>query len=146
VKTKTCVEWTGLPAGFTPVGLAGFIYRITHVLSDRSYIGRKYFYAKNRRKVKGKKRRKLVVSESDWRYYTGSSDDLNAEIQKYGKDSFRFEILEVFKTRAQVNYAETKALFLNDVLYSRLPTGEYKYYNSNILGRYYRSKHESDSA
>ena len=50
----------------------GFIYCITNISTGRKYIGRKYFVQK--RKPKGGKRR--VTSESDWKRYYGSSDDL----------------------------------------------------------------------
>ena len=137
---KVLTDWSGVSAGFTPVGLAGYVYLIVNTLTQRKYIGRKVFWSKNRRKVKGKKKRKLVVTESNWRYYTGSSDDLKADIEKYGRAVFRFEILEVFKTRAETNYAETKALFVNDVLYSRLPSGEFEFYNTCIGGKWYRGR------
>ena len=66
----------------------GFVYRITNTNSGKSYIGRKYFVQK--RKPKGGKRK--VTSESDWKRYYGSSDDLKRDIREIGKDSFRREI------------------------------------------------------
>ena len=112
----------------------GFVYRITNTINGKSYIGRKYFVQK--RKPKGGKRR--VTSESDWKRYYGSSDDLKRDIREIGKDSFRREILSLHTTLGKVNYEETKQLFLHNVLMESLDDGTPMYYNSNILGRYMR--------
>ena len=112
----------------------GFVYRITNTNTQKSYIGRKYFVQK--RKPKGGKRR--VTSESDWKKYYGSSDDLKQDVRRDGKDSFRREIISLHKSLGKVNYEETRQLFLNNVLTEALDDGTPKYYNSNILGRYMR--------
>ena len=112
----------------------GFVYRITNTSSSKSYIGRKYFVQK--RKPKGGKRR--VTSESNWKQYYGSSDELKRDIRDLGRENFRREILSLHGTLGRTNYEETKQLFLNEVLTKRLTDGTPAYYNSNILGRYYR--------
>ena len=112
----------------------GFVYRITNTTSSKSYIGRKYFVQK--RKPKGGKRR--VTSESNWKQYYGSSDELKQDIRRDGKNTFKREILSLHKTLGKVNYEETKQLFLHNVLAEKLDDGSPAYYNSNILGRYYR--------
>ena len=110
----------------------GFVYRITNTNNSKSYIGRKYFVQK--RKPKGGKRK--VTSESDWKRYYGSSDELKQDIKTLGRDSFKREILSLHTTLGKVNYEETKQLFLHNVLMESLDNGEPAYYNSNILGRY----------
>ena len=110
----------------------GYVYCITNIITGRKYIGRKYFVQK--RKPKGGKRR--VTSESDWKRYYGSSDELKQDIKEYGRDNFRREIISLHTTLGKVNYEETRQLFLNDVLTESLDDGTPKYYNSNILGRY----------
>ena len=110
----------------------GYVYRITNIKSGKQYIGRKYFYQK--RKPKGGKRR--VTSESDWKRYYGSSDELKRDVKEFGRDKFRREIISLHKTLGKVNYEETKQLFLNNVLMESLDDGSPMYYNSNILGRY----------
>ena len=115
----------------------GFVYRITNLQSDRAYIGRKYFW--QYRKPRGKSRR--VKSESDWKKYYGSSDELNADRKEIGNEYFRREILSLHKTKCQVNYEETKQLFLNNVLTEALDDGGPLYYNSNILGRYMKKNY-----
>ena len=112
----------------------GFVYLITNKSNGRSYIGRKYFWQK--RKPKGGKRR--VTSESDWRKYYGSCPELKEDIKEFGKDSFQRVILSLHTTPGRVNYEETRQLFLHDVLTERLTDGTPAFYNSNILGRYYR--------
>ena len=114
--------------------LFGFVYRITNTQSGRQYIGRKYFWSF--RKPRGKSRR--VKSESDWKKYYGSSDELNEERKSLGDSVFRREILSVHKKKSWVNFEETRQLFLNNVLSEDLTDGTPKYYNSNILGRYMR--------
>ena len=112
----------------------GFVYRITNTENGKEYIGRKYFVQK--RKPKGGKRR--VTSESDWKRYFGSSDELKQDIKRIGRSSFRREILSLHTTLGKVNYEETKQLFIHNVLMEALDDGTPKYYNSNILGRYMR--------
>ena len=113
--------------------LFGFVYRITNLSTGKQYIGRKYFWQK--RKPKGGKRR--VTSESDWKRYFGSSEELKRDIKDLGRENFRREILSVHKTLGRTNYEETRQLFLNNVLTESVD-GLPKYYNNNILGRYMR--------
>ena len=112
----------------------GFVYRITNLQNGRQYIGRKYFWQK--RKPRGGKRR--VTSESDWKRYYGSCPELKEDIKLYGKECFSREILSLHGTPGRVNYEETRQLFLHDVLTKALTDGAPAFYNSNILGRYYR--------
>ena len=110
----------------------GYVYCITNIESGKKYIGRKYFT--QRRKPRGGKRR--VSSESDWKKYYGSSEELKQDIKKYGRNIFKREIISLHRTLGKVNYEETKQLFLNNVLMEALDDGTPAYYNSNILGRY----------
>ena len=111
----------------------GYVYRITNTQSGKQYIGRKYFT--QRRKPRGGKRK--VTSESDWKKYYGSSDELKADVRRLGKSVFKREIISLHKTLGKVNYEETRQLFINNVLTESM-NGEPAYYNSNILGRYMR--------
>jgi hypothetical protein len=112
----------------------GFVYRIECTETSRIYLGRKYFWSF--RKPKGKSRK--VKQESDWKKYYGSCPELKEDVKKYGRDKFKRFILSLHKTIGKTNYEETKQLFLNNVLTESLDTGEPRYYNSNILGRYFR--------
>ena len=110
----------------------GYVYRITNLQTGKQYIGRKYFT--QRRKPRGGKRK--VTTESDWKRYYGSSKELAEDIKKYGRNIFKREILSLHTRLGEVNYEETKQLFLNNVLMESLDDGTAAYYNSNILGRY----------
>ena len=134
--------WTYQGTTFTSADINaffGFVYRITNLQTSRQYIGRKYFWQK--RKPRGGGRR--VTSESDWRKYYGSSPELKEDIVKFGTGIFRREILSLHTTAGRVNYAETQQLFVNNVLTESLTDGTPAYYNSNILGRYYRKDYFS---
>ena len=112
----------------------GFVYCIANNKTGREYIGRKYFWSK--RKPRGGKRR--VTSESDWKRYYGSSKELLEDVSNLGKESFRRTILSLHTTVGKTNYEETRQLFINNVLIESLTDGTPAFYNSNILGRYYR--------
>ncbi len=130
-------SWTYKGSTFTSDDIDdkfGFVYRITNLQTGKQYIGRKYFWSK--RKPRGGKRR--VTSESDWKKYYGSSDELKADRKLLGNECFKREILSLHSTPGRTNYAETKQLFINNVLQETLDDGTPKYYNSNILGRYYK--------
>ena len=112
----------------------GFVYHIYCSKTNRSYIGRKYFWSY--RTPKGKSRR--VKQESDWQKYYGSCPELKKDVKQYGNECFERKILSLHKTKGECNYEETKQLFINNVLIESLDDGSPAYYNSNILGRYMR--------
>jgi hypothetical protein len=97
----------------------GFIYEITNNALDypKKYIGKKQCRFKIKRKpLKGKKRKRLDTKESDWKNYTGSSKELNADIEKYGKENFSFIILEWCFSKFELGYKEIKMQLQEDVL------------------------------
>lgn len=117
----------------------GFVYKITNRTTQRAYIGRKYFWQKRKpRANSGATRRRRVTTESDWKNYYGSSDELKQDVKQYGRDNFTREILSLHRTLGKVNFEETRQLFINNVLVESLTDGTPAFYNSNILGRYYR--------
>ena len=102
-------HWTyNLEEKEIPDTFYGFIYQITNTTNDRKYIGKKQSTTILKRPpLKGRKNKRHVVKETDWKIYTGSSDKLNEDIQKLGKDEFKFEILR---------FCQSKSEFDNDVL------------------------------
>ena len=112
----------------------GYVYCITNLKSGRKYIGRKNF--QQHRKHRGSRRKR--TSESNWKKYYGSSKELNEDRKLLGNQTFKREILSLQATAGKVNFEETRQLFLNNVLTESLTDGTPAYYNSNILGRYYR--------
>ena len=117
----------------------GFVYKITCSTTNRSYIGRKYFWQKRKPRNTGQTtKRRRVTSESNWRNYYGSCPELTEDVKQYGRESFVREILSLHTTPGRVNYEETRQLFLHNVLTEALTDGTPVFYNGNILGRYYR--------
>jgi hypothetical protein len=112
----------------------GFVYLITNLTNQRKYLGRKYFWSF--RTPKGKKRK--VKSESDWKNYYGSCPELKEDIERDGKDNFSRTILSLHRTKGKTNFEETRQLFFNNVLTESLDDGTPRYYNGNILNRYFR--------
>ena len=112
----------------------GYVYCITNLQSGKRYIGRKYF--QQHRKHRGSSRKR--TSESNWKAYYGSSKELNEDRKLLGNSTFRREIISLHTTGGKVNYEETRQLFLNNVLTEALDNGEPAFYNSNVLGRYYK--------
>ena len=112
----------------------GFVYHIINNTNGRQYIGRKYFW--KFRTPKGKKRK--VKSESDWKKYYGSCPELKEEIGKVGRENFSRIIIYLHHTKGKTNFEETRQLFAHNVLTESLDDGTPRYYNSNILSRYFR--------
>jgi flavodoxin len=79
-----------------PENTYGFVYKITNLTNNKKYIGK--------------------IIETDWKTYTGSSNDLNEDIKKLGKSNFKFEILKICNSKSEMAYYETKIQFENDVL------------------------------
>lgn len=94
----------------------GFVYLITEKDTDMKYIGKKLFWNKQSKIVKGRKNRKISKVESNWRNYYGSSLLLQEEVKIKGEDNYHREILRLCKTKGECSYYEAKAQFDNDVL------------------------------
>lgn len=119
-----------LPENVDHSDLYGFVYLITNVKNGRKYIGKKFFWRKKILPItKTRKRRKHTQVESDWKSYYGSSEELNSDIDKYGKDNFRREILHLCRTKGECGYLEAKEQFVRDALLTD------EYYNTWIQVR-----------
>lgn len=95
----------------------GFVYEIVCKINNKKYIGKKQCKTKLKRKpLKGKTRRRIEEISTDWRAYTGSSTELNKDIEKYGKDSFTFAIIKVCRSKWELAYEEIKEQIKRDVL------------------------------
>lgn len=92
----------------------GFVYLITNISNGKKYIGKKQFYFKKTKSVKGKKKRILV--DSDWRDYWSSSDILKEEVTNTGQENFHRTILRLCKTKSECSYWELKYQIEYDVL------------------------------
>jgi len=113
----------------------GFVYLITNLENDKKYIGKKWFWStKKLPPLKGKKRKRTVVKESDWKQYYGSSEEVKLLLEQLGKDNFKREILRLCKTKGECTYYEAKLQFDFDVLLRD------DYYNE-FIGCKIHSKH-----
>lgn len=120
------------PKEFNPEDWTGFIYRIVDLDTKREYIGKKFFNKTIRKKVKNRTNRKKVIKSSDWKTYTGSCKELNAEIELRGKDRFEFYIESLHECRSSLAYREVEVQILENVMRAKLPTSEKKFYNGMI--------------
>jgi len=94
----------------------GFVYIITELDTGKKYVGKKLFWKKITRKIKGKKKR--ISVPSDWQSYYGSSNSLNANIAVKSKANYKREILHICSTRGEMSYIEMKEQFDRNVLFS----------------------------
>ena len=105
----------------------GFIYIITNNVSNRKYIGKKQMLTKKKRQpLKGKKRKRITIVDTDWKSYTSSSTELNKDIEQLGILSFTFEIIRFCKSKSELAYFEAKEQFDREVLLKE------EYYNGII--------------
>jgi len=110
-------------------GSIGFVYIIRNKALNKLYVGKKaLFHKKTLPPLKGKKRKRVVVKESDWKRYMGSSK----ESMKWDKDDCKREILYICSTKTLMSYYEVKEIL--------------KYFekkeciNDNILGKFYKER------
>lgn len=89
-------------------GYVAFVYLITNLETGKRYIGKKLLTKTRRKPVKGKKRKKKVVSASDWRDYFGSNITLIADRDRLGPEKFRREILKLCESKGTANYWEAR--------------------------------------
>jgi len=107
----------------------GFVYLITNLQNGKGYIGCKQYLSY----------RKMKETESDWKTYMGSSKWLTADIEKIGKEHFKFEIIAEYKNRRSLRYYELYYQMKFNVLSSIFEgTDEPAYYNSRVGGKFYR--------
>ncbi len=105
----------------------GFVYIITNLETGRMYIGKKQFFFKKSRQVKGKKKSFLV--DSDWLDYYGSNQELREEVENNGPEMFKREILHLCYSKAECSYWEAYEQFVRHALVKE------EYYNSWISVR-----------
>lgn len=124
--------YNGEPLESIPEGSYSFVYLITNLTNGRRYIGKKLFWFTKTKTIKGKK--KKIKSESDWKDYWSSSDEVNKDVEILGKENFRREILHICPNKGTASYYEAKEQMVNEVL-------EYpdKWYNGQIQVRVHRN-------
>lgn len=112
----------------------GFVYEIYDTEAKMYYIGKKKFWSKvTRPPLKGQKRKRRSLKESDWKTYHGSSETVKELVENTGTRRFERKILRLCKTLGEMSYYETKEQIDREVLFK--PN---EYYNSFIGCRIHR--------
>ena len=112
-------DWTynGEVVDNLPEDCEAIVYLITNKKSGMKYVGKKLAKRKvTRPPLKGKKNKRRSTKESDWRDYWGSSDHLQADVEKLGEDQFTREILYFCASRGIASYLEAREQFEREVL------------------------------
>lgn len=136
------LDWQNLPTDFNPEHYVGFVYKITNTKTGKYYIGKKFFWKVLKRPpLKGKKNKRHEKQSSDWKEYWGSCNELLADIEKFGKEQFKREVLLLNKSKWDCAYSEAKLQMESNVLFD--PNS----YNGIInirLKKFLKEKNEGD--
>ena len=125
-----------------PEKCIGFVYLIKNRSNGMIYIGKKILH-NNLKKLLTKKeisewskpgkvpKKKLIVKESNWQEYYGSSKILLEDLNSLGKDGFDRQILKLCYTKKEMSYYEVYYQMKYDVLHIES-------YNENVMGKFFR--------
>ena len=95
----------------------GFVYCITDTRNGLKYIGKKGLISKRKMPpLKGMKRKRTKIVETDWATYYGSSETVKMLVEEHGREMFHREILRLCKSKGQMSYYEAKLQFETDCL------------------------------
>jgi hypothetical protein len=112
------IPWTyeGTVVTEAPEGAKAFVYYM-EFQDGTKYIGKKGLTSTRRKKVVGKTRRQVNVSESNWKVYLSSSSEVKAKL-KTGDTLVRREILRWCYSAGEATYWELYEQMVNHVLLS----------------------------
>jgi hypothetical protein len=123
------MDWENVPENLDE--WFGFIYLIERLNAKNKE--KKYYYGCKLLKktiklapLKGKKRKRKKITDSDWKDYYGSSEELKKDVEKYGKENFKRTILKMVTCKWQLKFEELRiqmennAIFRNDCYNSML--------------------------
>ena len=126
-----------------PENTYGFVYKVTHTPTGKSYIGKKVLYFNKKTKL-GKKEisiqtgpgrkptTKIVTKESDWKTYYGSEPEIKKLLAENRHNEFEKVILKLVDNKKLLTYFEIKYQFTFEVL--EQPNN---WFNNNILGKFF---------
>lgn len=108
----------------------GMVYLITEKDTGKKYIGQKRFFSVRKlAPLKGQKRKRTKITESDWKDYFGSSENVKLLVEEKGPDAFHREVLYLCHSKGELNYVELWAQVKHNVLLDE------NYYNGIIQVR-----------
>ena len=127
-----------------PDNTFGFVYRIVHLPTGKSYIGKKVLY--HQRKVKLNKKDlklyegvvgrkpsyKLAIKESNWQDYWGSNKLLKEVMELEPIENFERSVIKTAANKKLLTYYEVKYQMIYQVL--EKPD---EFFNDNILGKFF---------
>ena len=97
-------------------GYIGFVYIITDISTGIKYIGKKLLISRKKLPpLKGQKKKRNKIVETDWAIYHGSSETVK-ELVLLRPDDFHREIICFAKMKGELNYLEAKIQFERDAL------------------------------
>ena len=149
------MEWIGLKgepiSTITdfPDNTFGFVYRIVHKPTGKSYIGKKVLYYQRKVKLTQKDLKmyegvvgrkpsyKLAIKESDWESYWGSNKLLKEVMDLEPIENFERHIIKTAPDKKLLTYYETKYQMIYQVL--EKPD---EFFNDNILGKFFTKDFE----
>jgi hypothetical protein len=114
------MEWENVPDDLE--NWFGFVYLIER-LNAKDKEKKYYWGCKMLKKtiklkpLKGFKRKRKKICESDWKDYYGSSEELKKDVEKHGKENFKRKILKLCTCKWQLKYEEIKIQIENNVLF-----------------------------
>lgn len=137
-------HWEGVE--HDPSNAWGFIYRITCKKTGKQYIGKKQYRLwdgpSGGYKCTDPQNEwfdESLWKANDWKFYTGSQNDLNREIAFGNVWDFKYEVVELAVDKLDLHMAEVNLQIKEDVLDKLDDNGEYKYYNKNIASMEFRA-------
>ena len=127
-----------------PPNTYGFVYKVLHKPSGKTYIGKKILYFTKKVKL-GKKELlalgtvigrkpsyKLAVKESDWQTYYGSQKQIKELLKESKAKDWERHIIKCVPSKKLLTYFETKYQMVYQVL--EKPD---EFFNDNILGKFF---------
>jgi len=132
-------HWIGCTPN--PHDYFGFIYLITDLTSGRMYLGKRQYWS-SRQRIKGCKSKvtdrqspkwkPCCWSESDWRFYKGSSKSFAKWQEEHPNHEYEYRIIRECRCRGTLHYAEVEAQVKCGALTARDSDGEKIFFNRQI--------------
>lgn len=115
-----------------PENAVGFIYMIQHIPTGKYYIGKKNLFSKRTLPpLKGMKRKRKVIKESDWKSYMSSNQWIKEEAS-VDITAFKKKILQFCYSAKSLTYYELYWQMKYNVL------ADENSLNDNLLGKFFR--------